>query len=82
MGKPHGLRGEVTFDVKNVSKDTIHEMIIAELSNPSKPLAYLSNENRVDEDAGTDHLGEVSELDPGAGGARRPNPQPGDYGRY
>ena len=59
----------VTFEVVNASKDQIHEMIVAKLANTKKPLPYLVDENRVDEDEAGD-LGEVSEgLDPGKSGA-------------
>ena len=59
--------GVVTFKVNNVSKDTIHEMIVMYLQDPTKPLPYIDNENRVDEDKAGDK-GEVSELDPGQSG--------------
>jgi uncharacterized cupredoxin-like copper-binding protein len=74
--------GEVTFDVKDVSKDTIHEMIVARLEEPEKPLPYIANENRVNEEVTGDHLGEVSELDPGASGALKLNLKPGKYILY
>ena len=73
--------GEVTFVVKNISKDTIHEMILARLDDPSKPEPYLENENRVDEDHAGD-LGEVSELDPGASGKLTVTLKPGKYLLY
>ncbi|QKD04720.1 hypothetical protein EB235_27215 [Mesorhizobium loti R88b] len=59
--------GQVTFNVKNDSKDTIHEMIVMQLADPGKPLPYIDSENRVDEDKAGDK-GEVSELDPGKSG--------------
>lgn len=59
--------GVVTFHVTNSSKDTIHEMIVMYLADPSKPLPYIDAEQRVDEDKAGDK-GEVSELDPGASG--------------
>ena len=55
--------GRVTFHVTNSSKDQIHEMIVMYLQDPTKPLPYVENENRVDEDKAGDK-GEVSELDP------------------
>jgi len=73
--------GEVTFVVKNTSKDTIHEMILTRLDDPSKPEPYLENENRVDEDRAGD-LGEVSELDPGASGKLTVTLKPGKYLLY
>ena len=59
--------GVVTFKVTNVSKDTIHEMIVMYRQDPTKPLPYIDAENRVDEDRAGDK-GEVSELDPGKSG--------------
>jgi uncharacterized cupredoxin-like copper-binding protein len=60
--------GVVTFRVTNISKDTIHEMIVMQLQDPKKPLPYVDKENRVDEDKAGDK-GEVSELDPGKAGS-------------
>ena len=73
--------GEVTFNVKNDSKDTIHEMIVMFLADPSKALAYIDAENRVDEDKAGDK-GEVSELDPGKSGALILTLAPGTYILY
>ena len=70
--------GKVTFKVKNSSKDTIHEMIVMYLEDPSKPLPYITAENRVDEDKAGDK-GEVSELDPGASGTLTVDLKPGKY---
>ncbi len=70
--------GEVTFKVKNDSKDTIHEMIVMYLTDPAKPLPYISNENRVDEDKAGDK-GEVSELDPGKSGTLTVELKAGKY---
>jgi uncharacterized cupredoxin-like copper-binding protein len=57
----------VTFNVSNVSNDTIHEMIVMYLKDPTKPLPDIDKENRVDEDRAGDQ-GEVSELHPGQSG--------------
>jgi uncharacterized cupredoxin-like copper-binding protein len=73
--------GEVTFEVLNASKDTIHEMIVAKVKDIKKPLPYIANEERVDEDKEGD-LGEVSELDPGKSGALRLELKPGTYILY
>ncbi|MEO5755331.1 MAG: sulfocyanin-like copper-binding protein [Mesorhizobium sp.] len=70
--------GEVTFNVKNDSKDTIHEMIVMYLADPSKPLPYIESENRVNEDKAGDK-GEVSELDPGKSGTLTVNLKAGKY---
>lgn len=71
--------GKVTFDVTNTSKATVHEMIVVPVTDPKKTtLPYISNENRVDEDA-AGHLGEVSELDPGKSGSLTLDLKPGFY---
>jgi len=70
--------GMVTFEVVNTSKDTIHEMILTYLADPTKPLPYIDAENRVDEDKAGDK-GEVSELDPGKSGALTVALTPGKY---
>src|SRR3954453_6063576 len=70
--------GKVIFRVKNMSKDMTHEMIVARASNPNKPLPYVANESRVDEEAAKD-LGEVSELDPGKSGELALDLEPGAY---
>jgi uncharacterized cupredoxin-like copper-binding protein len=70
--------GQVTFNVKNDSKDTVHEMIVMYLADPGKPLPYLEAENRVDEDKAGDK-GEVSELDPGKSGALTVELKAGKY---
>jgi uncharacterized cupredoxin-like copper-binding protein len=70
--------GEVTFNVTNDSKDTVHEMIVMYLANPGKPLPYLEAENRVDEDKAGDK-GEVSELDPGKSGTLTVELKAGKY---
>jgi len=70
--------GIVKFDVTNSSKDTIHEMIVIRLDDPSKPLPYIASESRVDEDHVGDK-GEVSELDPGASGSLTVALTPGKY---
>jgi uncharacterized cupredoxin-like copper-binding protein len=73
--------GTVVFAVTNDSKDIIHEMVISPLPKDTKELPYLKDENRVSEDE-AGHLGEVSELDPGAKGALTLDLKPGDYILY
>ena len=70
--------GVVTFHVTNSSKDTVHEMIVMYLDDPSKPLPFIAADNRVDEDKAGDK-GEVSELDPGASGSLTVFLKPGKY---
>ena len=79
VAKPNKVKaGKVTFEVVNASKDTIHEMLVALIADVAKPLAYLTNEERVDEEKSGD-LGEVSELDPGKTGALTLDLKPGTY---
>ena len=70
--------GVVTFQVTNISKDTVHEMIVMYRQDPTKPLPYIADENRVDEDKAGDK-GEVSELDPGKTGTLTVPLKPGKY---
>jgi uncharacterized cupredoxin-like copper-binding protein len=74
--------GEVTFEVLNSSKETVHEVIVAKLKDASSPLPYLASDAKVDEDKAGVHLGEVSELDPGKTGALRLDLKPGVYLLY
>jgi uncharacterized cupredoxin-like copper-binding protein len=73
--------GKVTFAVKNISKETIHELIVSPINNADETLPYLNNENRVDEEHGS-HLGEVSELKAGESGALIINLKPGMYALF
>jgi uncharacterized cupredoxin-like copper-binding protein len=73
--------GKVTFDVKNDSKDMVHEMLVSPVAGQSAVLAYVDTENRVDEEKSGD-LGEVSELDPGKAGALTLELKPGLYLLY
>jgi uncharacterized cupredoxin-like copper-binding protein len=70
--------GEVTFNVKNSSKDMIHEMIVMYRQDPTTLLPFIDNENRVDEDKAGDK-GEVSELNPGQSGSLTVTLAPGKY---
>jgi uncharacterized cupredoxin-like copper-binding protein len=68
--------GNITFKVRNASKETIHEMLVAPARDGTLP--YVADENRVDEEASGD-LGEVSELDPSASGSLTLALKPGRY---
>ena len=70
--------GTVTFKVTNMSSDTIHEMILSPVADPTKPLPYITADNKVDEDKAGDK-GEVSELDPGKSGELTVALKPGKY---
>jgi uncharacterized cupredoxin-like copper-binding protein len=75
---PHG---KVTFNVVNIAKELIHEMLVAPVKDENAVLAYIDKDNRVDEEAAHD-LGEVSELDPGKSGTLTVNMKPGLYILY
>jgi uncharacterized cupredoxin-like copper-binding protein len=70
--------GSVTFQVTNASKDLIHELVLSLAPAEGQVLPYLADQYRVDEDA-AGHLGEVSELDPGASGTLTIDLKPGKY---
>ena len=71
--------GEITFEVLNSSKETIHEMIITRLRDLTMLFPYNSSKSERDEDKMPDILGEVSELDPGKTAALRLDLKPGKY---
>ncbi len=73
--------GTITFTATNDSKETIHEMVLAPISDPSTPMPYDDATMKVDEDA-AGHLGEVAELDPGASGSLTLEMKPGTYILY
>lgn len=70
--------GVVSFKVTNTSKDNIHEMVVFYLADPSKPLPYKADENKIDESTPA-YKGEVEELDPGKSGTFTAALQPGKY---
>ena len=78
VSRPSAPAGVVTFKVTNVSKDTIHEMIVMLMADPTKPLPYVDADKKVDEDKAGDK-GEVSELDPGKSGTLTVSLKPGKY---
>jgi uncharacterized cupredoxin-like copper-binding protein len=73
--------GVVTFEVKNASKDLVHEMVISPIKDGRTALPYIQATNKVDEDA-AGHLGEVAELAPGKSGALKLTLKPGRYILY
>lgn len=81
LDKKSVAAGKVTFNVVNKSKDMVHEMIIGHLKNAAEKLPYVASDSRVDEE-GSDHLGEVSELDPGKSGSLTLTLKPGTYILY
>src|SRR5665213_2755716 len=78
LSRPSAPAGVVTFKVTNTSKDTVHEMIVMYLADPTKPLPYIDGDKKVDENKAGDK-GEVSELDPGKSGSLTVALKPGKY---
>ena len=82
LAVPNTVRaGKVKFIVSNKSGDTVHEMIVAPVADPTKPLDYVQAEDRVNEEA-AGHLGEVSELEPGKSWTLEVDLKPGTYILY
>jgi uncharacterized cupredoxin-like copper-binding protein len=75
---PHG---KVTFEVVNLSKTIVHELIVAPIKDENAVLPYDEKEFKVKEEKST-HLGEVSELDPGKKGALTLDLKAGKYLLY
>jgi uncharacterized cupredoxin-like copper-binding protein len=73
--------GKVTFVVTNVSKETIHEMLVSPIKDKDTVLPFVEADNKVDEEKSGD-LGEVSELDPGKSGSLTLELKPGLYVLY
>jgi len=81
VDKRQVVRGKVTFDVTNVSKSIIHELIVAPIKDENAAMPYDEKEFKVLEENST-HLGEVSELDPGKKGALTLDLKAGKYLLY
>jgi uncharacterized cupredoxin-like copper-binding protein len=70
--------GEVAFTVRNVSKNNVHEMIVAATALAPDQLPYQAQSNRVEEKK-LRSLGEVSDLRPGTSGHLTLRMKPGTY---
>jgi uncharacterized cupredoxin-like copper-binding protein len=70
--------GKVEFDVTNLSKSKIHEMIVVAVKSKGEKLPYDSKNDTVDEMKIKD-LGEASDLDPGAKKTLTVDLKPGLY---
>jgi uncharacterized cupredoxin-like copper-binding protein len=81
ISKAKVAAGDVTFNVTNISKEMVHEMVISPVSDTHKSPPYNKADNKIDEDA-AGHLGEVAELEPGKKGSLKINLKPGNYLLY
>ena len=69
--------GEVTFELTNASKETVHEMLVIPLQGDEPP-PFNAEDNEVNEDtAGA--LGEIEETEPGKTGSATFNLVAGKY---
>jgi len=77
LSTDHAKAGNVTFQVTNSSKETVHEMVVIPYPADGK-IPYSDKDAKFDEDA-AGHMGEVSELDPGKSGSVTLDLKPGKY---
>ena len=70
--------GTIHFDVTNLSKNLVHEMIVVKASGLAASLPYDAKADRAIE-ARIKTLGEVSELQPSASGSLTLAMKPGSY---
>ena len=70
--------GRVTFDVTNLSRSIVHEMIVVAVENPNTPLPYDYNTGQIPEKQ-VKMLGETEELEPNAEKTISLDLKPGTY---
>ena len=70
--------GKVTFDVTNLSRSIVHEMIVVAVENPNAPLPYDYNSGQIPEKQ-VKMLGETSEMEPNAEKTITLDLKPGAY---
>ena len=76
--KTSAQAGSVEFDVTNLSKMMVHEMIVVAVGSKDETLPYDAKKDEVDEDKIKD-LGEASDLPPGTKKALTLDLKPGVY---
>ncbi len=74
--------GEITFEVVNNSKDIVHEMIVARVTDPATPLPYDTGTAAGRGRTRRGISARSPELDPGKSGALRLTLTPGSYILY
>jgi uncharacterized cupredoxin-like copper-binding protein len=70
--------GTVTFDVTNLSRSLVHEMIVVAVENPNTPLPYDYNAGQIPEKQ-VKMLGETDEMQPNAEKTITLDLKPGTY---
>jgi uncharacterized cupredoxin-like copper-binding protein len=70
--------GKVTFDVTNLSRSIVHEMIVVAVENPNAPLPYDYNIGQIPEKQ-VKMLGETEEMEPNAEKTITLDLKPGAY---
>lgn len=70
--------GPVTFRAVNQSKELVHELIVVKVDPKNTSLPYNAKKGQVIE-ARIRHLGEISDLKPGASGTLTLKLKPGSY---
>jgi uncharacterized cupredoxin-like copper-binding protein len=70
--------GKVTFDVTNLSRSIIHEMIVLAVENPNAPLPYDYSTGQIPEKQ-VKMLGETEEMEPNAEKTITLDLKPGTY---
>ncbi len=70
--------GKVTFDVTNLSRSVVHEMIVVAVENANAPLPYDYNTGQIPEKQ-VKMLGETDEMEPNAEKTITLDLKPGTY---
>lgn len=70
--------GKVTFEVTNLSRSVVHEMIVVAVENPNAPLPYDYNAGQIPEKQ-VKMLGETEEMQPNAEKTITIDLKPGAY---
>jgi uncharacterized cupredoxin-like copper-binding protein len=78
LDHPTVTAGRVTFRAMNRSKNLIHEVIVVRIDPKKSALPYDEKKGEVIEKQ-IQHLGEISDLKPGAAGAITLSLKPGSY---
>jgi uncharacterized cupredoxin-like copper-binding protein len=70
--------GKVTFEVTNLSRSVVHEMVVVAVENPNAPLPYDYNAGQIPEKQ-VKMMGETEEMQPNAEKTITIDLKPGAY---